>query len=61
MHLWFPPLILATQEQKSGGSWFKARLDKQFKRPYLEKQTIIKKGWWSGATCGETPQKSAPE
>jgi hypothetical protein len=29
--------ILATQEQRSGGSWFKANLGKQFARPSLEK------------------------
>jgi hypothetical protein len=26
----------------------KATLDKWFVRPYLEKNTITKKGWWSG-------------
>jgi hypothetical protein len=31
------------QEQKSGGSWFKASPGKQFKRPYLKK-SCYKKG-----------------
>jgi hypothetical protein len=37
-HQWLTPAILATQEQKSGGSQFKSSLGKYFKRPYLEKK-----------------------
>jgi hypothetical protein len=39
------PVIPATQEAESGGSWFKASLAKQFKKPYIKrkKKKIIKK------------------
>jgi hypothetical protein len=30
------PVILATQEQRSGGLWFKASPSNVFKRPYLK-------------------------
>jgi hypothetical protein len=34
---WLMPVVLATQRQRSGRSWFKASLGKQFVRPYLKK------------------------
>jgi hypothetical protein len=38
------PVILATQEQRSGGLQFKANPGKQFMRPYLEKTLSQKIG-----------------
>jgi hypothetical protein len=35
-HQWLTPVILATQEARLGGSWFKASPGKQFMRLYLE-------------------------
>jgi hypothetical protein len=34
-HWWLVPVILATQEQRLGGSWFEASPGKKFLRPYL--------------------------
>jgi hypothetical protein len=40
---WLMPVILATQEERSGASWFKTSPGKWFKRPCL-KNTHHKKG-----------------
>jgi hypothetical protein len=40
-HWWLTPVILATQRQRSGGSWFKASPGKWFMSPYLKKTLYL--------------------
>jgi hypothetical protein len=60
---WLMSIILATRRQRSGGSWFKASLGKQFVIPSLEKP-ITKKGlveWlevWALSSSPSTKNKT---
>jgi hypothetical protein len=46
---WPMPVILATQEVRAGGSWFKAAQANCSRRLYLKNPFTKKKDWWSGS------------